>query len=334
MKSMNFAAVCACIVALPPISHSQGLQCPDITKTLREHSISTSSSSYLNSVFDEHCEQNGTAKSSSGALGIDTVVKTIPLKFTGSFSTNREAIQNFCKTYASTTSQESRTYSYLERISSKALETVSECLRLQSLGVTITHDIQNLEKMNFFLKAAVDRHIELSGVDVTPNVACKGQISGTLASLSPKTYIDIDKSQSFVCTREPTTDSTSGVRAYSEAVITVQTNLGNYSVLWPRDEALPENIASNISNRLNVFQSRFADTNARMGAALDSIQFTKVCAARGDNNGKPWDLPLSCPSGWIRTDLLINNWWNGGPHGQGDTCRVCYRVNVSAPDTP
>ena len=82
-------------------SFPQALQCTDIARTLKEFSISTSSTSYLNSVFDSYCEASGNSKQSVGSIGIDAVVKAIPIKFTGSTSSNEEAMRQFCKTYAS-----------------------------------------------------------------------------------------------------------------------------------------------------------------------------------------------------------------------------------------
>ncbi|GAB3097807.1 hypothetical protein GCM10027159_18480 [Lysobacter terrae] len=189
----------------------------------------------------------------------------------------------------------------------------------------------SLEKMNFFLKAAVDRQIDVSGVDTTSNVACRGQVDAAPTTLTNSTHIVVSKSQSFVCTRSPDAGTAQNVHKFSEGVVTVQTSLGNYSVLWPSEEVLLDGLASSIDKRLDLLQAKLSDANARMDASFNNIQFKKICAARDANNGKPWELPLACPNGWVKTDLLVNNWWPGGPYGQGDTCRVCYQVGASSP---
>ena len=120
------------VLGFPSIAFPQALQCTDIARTLKEFSISTSSSSYLNSVFDSYCEASGNTKTSSGSLGLDAVVKAIPIKFTGSVSNSDEAMKNFCKNYAGTTAIQERKFSYEEKIASKALDTVAVCLRVQT----------------------------------------------------------------------------------------------------------------------------------------------------------------------------------------------------------
>lgn len=235
MKHNRHLLLTLIALGFPTIAFPQALQCTDIARTLKEFSISTSSSSYLNSVFDSYCEASGNTKTSSGSLGLDAVVKAIPIKFTGSTANSEEAMKNFYKSYAGTTAIQERKFSYEERIASKALDTVTDCLRLQTQGVTITHDVVNRDRSAFFLKSAVEQKITLSGVSVSGPVVCTGQIAGKSAAFNQSTNVVISKSQNFTCTRTPDVNAQK-VKTYPESSIVVSTNFGNYNVLWPRDE--------------------------------------------------------------------------------------------------
>jgi hypothetical protein len=200
------------------------LQCPGIARTLKEFSISTSSSSYLNSVFDSYCDSTGTKKSSSGSIGLDTVVKAIPIQFTGNTASSDEGMTNFCRTYASVATSQERKFTQQEKMASKALDTVTECLRLQSKGVVITHDFVNLERATFFLQSSINQKVTLSGVAITGKVTCQGQVAGALRQFNESTNLVVSKTQNFACKREPSTTGPGKVLVFDEATITVATD--------------------------------------------------------------------------------------------------------------
>jgi hypothetical protein len=244
--SLPIAAAIGCLST----AQAQSLQCTDIARTLKEFSISTSSSSYLNSVFDSYCEASGSAKQSGVGIGLDAIVKAIPIKFTGSYSSSEDAVKNFCKNYSSSTSLQERKYSYEEKIASKALDTVTDCLKLQSQGITITHDILNKEVATFYLKSAVEQKIVVSGVATSGPISCTGHIGGQSKSINETTGIAVQKTQNFSCKRRGSSTSANQPKVYEEATVTIATNFGNYNVLWPRDERLPEDMASMVGKDL------------------------------------------------------------------------------------
>lgn len=237
---------------------AQNLQCGDIAKTLKEYSISTSSSEYLNSVFDQYCEQNGESKSSSVGVGLEAVIKAIPVKFTGSYDSSSQGMKNFCKTYASSSSLQQRQFTYNEKITDKALDTLTKCFQLQSQGVTITHSIVNKEKTEFYLKAEVFKPLTFQGVNTSATVSCTGIVNGKASLLNEKTNFSVTKSQSFVCTRSPSVVPGASTKVYEESAIIVLTDLGNYPVLLPRDERLSESMASDLDKELGKLKTNIS----------------------------------------------------------------------------
>lgn len=297
------------LLALCQVAHAQALQCTDIARTLKEFSISTSSTSYLNSVFDNYCEASGNTRQTNSGVGLDAVVKAIPIRFSGSHSSSEEAMKNFCKTYSSSSSLQDRKYSYEEKIAGKALDTVSDCLRLQSQGVTITHDVVNREKMAFFLKSGIDQKISLSGVSISGSVSCSGLVNGQPKTINESTGIPVSKSQNFTCTRSPISGANQKVKLYEEAAIVVSTNFGNYNVLWPRDERLPEDMATAIAIEVD---------SVRKSANSNSASIASIVGAK--------TVPVyRCPSGtagWHPT----GSWGSYGCQGQLSTEATCTNI--------
>lgn len=255
-------------------AHAQNLQCPDIAKTLKEYSISTSSSSYLNSVFDNQCEQNGDNKATSAGFGLDAVVKAIPLKLTGNYSSNEQAIKNFCKTYASTMTSEQRSFSYEERVASKALDTIQSCLALQSQGVIITHNIVNVDQTAFFLKSGLEQKISISGIAVSPNISCHGIVASKSKPFDETSVLRVEKNQNIFCTRKTSAIPGTNTRVYEEATITVATNFGNYPVLLPRDQRLSENLASDIARKIDLLDKDVSQVSANVRPLVSSKPLT------------------------------------------------------------
>ena len=290
---------------------AQSLQCPDIAKTLKEYAISTSSVDYLNSVFDNYCEQSGSAKSSSAGIGLDTVVKAIPIKFTGSYASNEEAMRNFCKSYSAVAAGSSRSFSYSERVSDKALQTINDCLRLQAQGITITHSVVTKETTAFFLKASGGQPIQLTGVVPSAGVACKGSIKGRLQTLDERTNESIRDTQNFVCTRLATQTSNPKVRAYPEASIIVSTSYGNYNVFLPRDERLADDLASEVSLRLDAVNSAVQGLQGPVASLTGARQLQLY----------------QCPS--INEGVLGGGAWGFyGCQGQISTSSTCMTIEM------
>jgi len=290
-------------------SHAQNLQCVDVARTLKEFSISTSSSSYLNSVFDNYCEASGSTKEAGGSFGIDAVIKAIPVKFTGSYSSSEEAMRNFCKTYASSSSLQERKYSYEEKIAGKALDTVSDCLKLQAQGVVITHDVANRERMSFFLKSGVDQKITLSGVYSSGGVSCSGLVKGKGQPFTESTFIPKINYQGFTCLRAPQVSTNPNVKLFEEAVIIVSTNLGNYNVLWPRDERISEDMASAISINIDSIKRKTDENSVSISTVLGAKTVPVFRCPTGKSPG--WGPGGACGSygceGQISTNSTCKN---------------------------
>jgi hypothetical protein len=224
-----------------------------ITDGLRELDVETDSTAYLNTVFDRHCESGGTVKESGFSLGLDAIVEAIPLKFSLGSSDKKQAMRNFCKEYHSYAAGDRTAFRRNERIVSRAYDSYDTCVSMATQGVKVFHQIRTLYSLDFFLSPAVGRTLALNGVNVTPNIKCWAkalQVPGSIAEeLDLNTEIILkDKPLNITCDREGRMQTGGGV-VYDEGVVTLLTDLqpnGNYGVVLPHDERLPEGKASQL----------------------------------------------------------------------------------------
>lgn len=312
--SKHVLAAAIAIAIATASTYAQNLQCPDIAKTLKEYSIDSSSSSFLNSVFTQHCQQDGSRKSTGASAGLDAVVKAIPIKFTGSYSNSEEAFTNFCKSYSSFTSASSSSDAYKETISAKALETIAECQRLQASGVIVTHQVSNAEALSFYLRNSVTQTFELQGVQTTGPVKCSGQVSGTKTPFDMSLNARITKTQSFACVRTGTTKADKTGTDFPESIVTVLTNQGNYSVFWPKDQRESSDMASAIDRRITTLQGELNKTNAALNPTLNARPITVYQCPAGTDGWNPGGA-----------------WGSYGCQGQISTSNTC--INVEYPNS-
>ncbi|RRS06404.1 hypothetical protein EIP75_02140 [Aquabacterium soli] len=297
------------LLAAASQADAQNLQCPDIAKTLKEYSIDSSSSSYLGAVFTQHCQSDGSRKSSGGGVGLDAVVKAIPLKFTGSYTTSDEGFSNFCKSYASHVSTSNASDSYKETISRKALETIQQCLTLQASGVIVTHEVSNVESANFYLRNSVTQKLMLEGISIAGDVSCTGQVNGSRKQFDSNISVDVKSTVSFACKRAGQANAVSSAKSFGEAIVTVLTNQGNYSLFWPRDERQSESMATAIDKRITAAEGDIAITKANVAPLVlaTSMPIYKCPTGALAHYDAPW-MYVGC-NGQISSEKQCINYW-------------------------
>lgn len=245
-----------------------------VTDGLREYSIKTDSRAYLNSVFDKYCESSGSVKSSSLGFGLDLVVKALPLSILGSFSSNEEAVKNFCRNYSSVASARSDTTNYQEKIVQRAYESFDQCIALAQTGVIVRHAVRSLVFLDFYVAPGFSRPVTIKGVKTSPNVECRGQDPNSGKSqdqrfdLSTRIKLQDNRTLNVVCERKGRAGP-KGETVFDEAVVTLLTDVGpngNYAAFVPRDTSLPENRASEIERTLQSLAAENAALKQQVNA--------------------------------------------------------------------
>jgi hypothetical protein len=242
---------------------------------LREYAVSNESVSYLNTVFDKYCDRSGSTKATGVATGIDTIIKSVPVKFTGNYSSNEEGWRNFCRSYSSETALNTERFNYQERIVQRAYDSFDACLALATAGIATRHKIENITRTNFFIHAGFARPVTIRGINASQNVTCEGvdptssERKSTTFNASSVMKLVNDDVLGIVCSRSGDRD-TAGNITYDEGIVTVLTDIspnGNYTIFMPKDTKLADNIASAVQKDVKDT----AEKVKRITAALNQL---------------------------------------------------------------
>ncbi|WP_188569239.1 hypothetical protein [Undibacterium terreum] len=304
-----------------------------ITDGLREYSIQTSSSEYLNSVHDNYCEASGSAKSSKFGLGLDAVVDAIPIKFTGSYGSSQEAMKNFCKNYDSSTVALSDQSAVKVTTVSRAYQSFDQCMALAAQNVVLRHQVVSAQSFNFQVAPGFNRPVTINGIQVEGAVQCYGQTpkSATAVKFDKNTKVTLANNDtvSLGCTRTGTKDA-KGNTIYDTATVTLFTNIvpnGNYSVYIPKQTTVATDDAADIATRLAILESSLTTTSSnvsRTNSRLDKFRFNIQYTDRAPF---PLPSPPGCPAGFLDTGGITVYSVEGSSHGVGQYGRLCYTVD-------
>ena len=240
------------------LCHAQISQCVPIANALQEVSMSASSSEVLDELYSQNCTQSGSYKSRGINLGIKTIIQDIPIDLTGGFTSEDQMFENFCRTYQTSRYARETRDTYNRKIAKNAIATVNSCLELANQETIIKHNLISITDASFYLRSAPVTKIEIRGVNKTPNIECSGVISNKAEAIGPNTIARIQDTFSFHCTRNARTDSASGSQFFDEGIISIQTNVKNYDVIWRKDSRVPDNVASSLDYRISKLE---AETN-------------------------------------------------------------------------
>lgn len=202
---------------------------------VRNVSVDTDDSTSLISIFDEHCENNGSVRSSTTEVKADVVIKKVPVKFWGSHQGSRERFQNFCKTYQAERFSQENQSRYRNEVVTRALELFNQCEALSIQGVQIAH-YENVSDVvvDFSMRRGID--FEIQGVS-TVNAQC-GVVTGDAPRrvLNKETSFKPPANTNFgmICTRTERQDRDKIV--YDPATVTIASNFGPYTIsLWKEE---------------------------------------------------------------------------------------------------
>jgi hypothetical protein len=225
-----------------------------ITRGLREHSIQTSSEANLSAIFDDQCTSTGSTKSSGAGIGLKAIIEEIPIDLTGNYTTSEEAKSNFCRNYTSHTQSNRSSFTYEDKIMTKAYDAYNQCVMFSLSGVRVDHNPISLSETSFYLTPSVTTPIEVSGLKPSANITCQGQNPSThqLITYGPSTHFIAKAPFNIACTRT-TTETPTGL-LYDEGAIQILTNISNYDVYFPPDKRLADDIASTINGRIATLE--------------------------------------------------------------------------------
>jgi hypothetical protein len=305
-----------------------------VTDSAHNVSLTTSSSEFLYTIFDNYCKRDGTTKSSSWNAGISAVVGELPVSLTGGSSDTTTAISNFCRNYASTASGSSSSFSSQSNVVQKALDSANQCLTIATKGSTIAYRILTPSTLAINFNIGSGNPLMIRGLSHPADVTCQGSKANGGGVVTYATGVGQSLSSdlgaySITCTRTGTPSGSSTV--YPESGMVVDTNAGGFDIFWPKDTVFPFTDASQIQgalsainqqlatttgiaqdsqSKLSAMQTHYADANAHPGSPVAGLEV----------NGPPHiflNNSISCPPGTYLSGL--NFGWSGTCNSQCNT---------------
>ena len=280
-----------------------------IDRGLREYDIDKRSVVYLNSIHDRYCDAQNSVKSRGAGISLDAVVETIPLGLAGDYSSNEEAMRNFCRNYESDTFIQSGSLRMQERIIERAYDSFDSCISIAAEGIRVTHSIRNIEAMDFYIASIRARPVTLNGMGISDNVTCSSVFKGEQLSSeelkNEQHIIAVTETMSINCERTPSLTE-AGDELFEEATITLFTDVGsngNYGVYWPQDSKLAPNKASEIQQVLEDLVNLSNEQQSELDGIGASLDYGRIHFGDELPEGAQWTRKqngidfLSCASG-------------------------------------
>ena len=146
-----------------------------VTSATHDVGIQSNSSSFLNTVYSNYCQQDGTTKASSFNAGLSAVVNAIPFSFTGGSADTSTQITNFCKNYQSTYAANSASFDAQSIVVQKALESANQCLEIATRTQnTISYSILTPQMLAIKFGIPTGQTLDIHGISHDDAVSCEG----------------------------------------------------------------------------------------------------------------------------------------------------------------
>jgi len=249
----------------------------------RDLVIDNEDRSSLYTIYDNYCDSKGNVNKTTAGIGIDAVVKAIPISFTGNYGNSSEAISNFCRNYQNVRYASDNRQITKNTVVVEALKNYNECKKIVSSGVNISHAIVGLGGViiSFEKKDAVTQ-FEVQGVSLGPAITC-GSTSlssdNRWHSVDERTRATVKGNASIVCKRTPQGEPE---RIYPMSWIGVSTNVGAYTISLLPDSIIGGESAARLGSELATLsaksdaeEDKIATQQAEIKALQDSIEKIK-----------------------------------------------------------
>lgn len=287
MDALNLTRLFVFSFILSPVSTVAAQSyphCNDVYQiATRNLQITEFSYDSLNEIYDSYCEASGEVKSESQAVGIDAVIKKIPLKFSGSATENSSKMKNFCMNYSNVRSESFASRVISNTVVVDALKAFNECVNISKRGVIVDHTSPTGLNGAFSFRFDNTVTYELQGVQVGRNLKCTIQDKDTESNevnVGTSTYKIFEKNFSAFCKRIPI-DYGDGREYFPRTSVTFVSNHGAYSVLYPEEEIEIVQFASMIDERLSNVEERVFQTTKNLENKIESLS---IATKKSDQN--------------------------------------------------
>jgi hypothetical protein len=247
-----------------------------VTDATRDVGIQSGSSSFLNTMYSNFCQQDGTVQSSSFNVGLLAVIYSIPVGLTGGGANASTRITNFCKNYQSIYASNSQSFDVETIIVQKALDSANQCLEIATKSQnTISYSVLTPQMLSIKFGIPTGQTLDIHGVSHDGSVRCEGRkITGVgtidFSTGSGQTVTSATGTYNISCTRRPFA-SQGGTSVYNATGLTVSTNMGSMDIYWPQDSVLPLTTASQIEGTISGLNTKIQELRLTVQRGLTQL---------------------------------------------------------------
>lgn len=334
--------------------HAAAQTCASVySEATRNVDVYTRTIAEQRSTFNEHCETNGSMRSSSSSQDLTIPVKAFKASFSGTAQEARQEMQDFCKTYASNVQKYDGMYRLNDSVSVDALRSFNQCVALERSSVNVSHSATPSRSVvvRVDLNPATT-NVVLRAVRYDSNVAqCTSTINGATPTVIVADTPEFKATSPFsvVCDRKPEKTQAGELR-FPRFELLIDTNFGPYTVVMPTEGVLNYDLASvnakraenaalveaGLKKEVDDLQRQNVQLKSDVSAVttkMNGLKFTSIHFIM-QGQGAPWPCPLNpedesqkiCRSeGAVRSRLDKTPERGGGSCGYREWKFACYQ---------
>ncbi len=255
----------------------------DISNESRQNAIAAD-------LYTQHCEGSSARQGSSTSVGLEAVVKAIPIKFNYGGASSSEKLNNFCKVYDSRRAEFVSEIIDTSIVVREALEAFNACVSLSASGIYFNPKVGRNILVVDVRRGSDDASVR--GVTYDPNLlecrlpptaAGKDSAGEPAAVADANTIRTLDGSYLPITCIRKLQDGADGEKIYPRAELTIGTSRGSFFMAVPQDAELPLKYASEISLRMDAIDKSVSSSKNRnmicdIVTASDQRQYPSVTA--------------------------------------------------------
>ena len=204
-------------------------------------------------IHNQHCEGSTSRRSSTTSIGLEAVVKAIPIKFNFGGTSDEDKLNNFCKVYSSKRAEFSSEKIDRSTVVREALSAFNRCIELSVKGIYFNPKFGRTSFVVDVRRGSDDASIAGVTYDsalLTCRLPPTSSAGATVANKDSVRVLD-GNYLPITCERTPITRP-SGERNYPRAEVTIATSRGSLLLPVSEDSLMPEQWASQIQDRVKV----------------------------------------------------------------------------------
>ena len=215
-----------------------------------------------NSLYKNSCSGSSSSRTFNAETGMDAVIGVIPFKGTGNFSSKKETLNQFCKTFKKSKYFRNESTLRNRTVVREALLAFNRCIEFSNKSLFISPKITKTQ-VSIDVRRGGEPAKLLKVLTNSDLMSCTVKdADGIEQDASQFTTVDLNSvySTSIICERIAKTEQ-DGSTIYEGVDVTVGTNRGSFQFTVPEERKLPSKWAADFQGDIQILrqQSKIAE---------------------------------------------------------------------------